>query len=111
MDRSVAGGKKVYFSDSGLLNHIGTVTSGQILENTVVNQLKNLGKISFYKQRNESEIDIIYENEIAFEIKNKGTSKDLQKLDTRCKKLGISRAYIISYEWSDDPRIIPAMNL
>jgi len=111
LDRSVAGGKKVYFSDSGLLNHIGKVTSGQILENTVINQLRNWGNISFYNQRNESEIDAIYENEIAFEIKNKGTSKDLQKLDNRCKKLGISKGYIISNEWSDDPRILPAMNL
>jgi uncharacterized protein len=110
IDRSVAGGKKVYFSDSGLLNHIGNVTSGQILENTVINQLKNWGNISFFNQRNESEIDAIYENKIAFEIKTKGTSIDIQKLDKRCIKLGIPESYIISNEWSDDPRILPAMN-
>jgi len=111
VDRSVAGGRKVYFSDTGILNHIGMVTFGQILENTVINQLSNLGNISFYHSHSQSEIDVVFENKVAFEIKAKGTIYDLQKLDKRSLKLGTSSAYLISNEWDDNPRILPAMNI
>lgn len=110
LDRSVAGGKKVYFSDTGILNHIANVTFGQVLENAVINQLTSLGNVSFYYTQSESEIDVIFENKLAFEIKAKGTTYDLRKLDKLCIKLGISSAFIISNEWSDDCRILPTMN-
>jgi hypothetical protein len=76
----------------------------------VINQLLSLGGVSFYHNKSESEIDVIYENKVALEIKTKGTSYDLQKLDKLSLKLGTSSAFIISNEWSDDPRILPAMN-
>ena len=52
---SIAGGRKIYFSDSGILNMIGKVNDGQLFENAVINQLKNYGDLSFYNKQNRAE--------------------------------------------------------
>ena len=98
IDRTVAGGKKVYFSDTGLLRIIGNVNDAQLFENGVVNQMSKYGKISFYNKRNTEEIDLIWENKIAFEIKLKGVKRDYVKLEKISTKLNISQAHIISKE-------------
>ncbi len=96
IDRSVAGGKKVYFTDTGLLNVIGKVSEGQIFENAVINQLLGYGKVSFYNKRNTAEIDAILDKQTAFEIKLTGTEADLAKLSTLSVELGISQTFVIS---------------
>ncbi len=65
IDRSVAGGKKVYFEDTGLLNIIGKVNAGQLFENAAANQLGHYGDLSFFNKRGESEIDFILNKEMA----------------------------------------------
>jgi predicted AAA+ superfamily ATPase len=96
IDRSVAGGKKVYFSDTGILNLITTPNPGQLLETTVANQLHHYGKISFYNRRNTAEIDFILNDEIAFEVKHKAIVQDLHKLKKIATGLYVSRYFIIS---------------
>src|SRR3989344_4975677 len=59
IDRAVAGGKRVYFTDTGLLNVVGKVGEAQLFENAVINQLVRFGKVSFYNKRNTAEIDAI----------------------------------------------------
>lgn len=95
-DRSVAGGKKVYFTDSGMLNLITKTSTRQLLETTVANQLYHYGKISYYNKRNTAEIDFILNDEIALEVKNKAIEPDLRKLEKIANKLSIPRFYIIS---------------
>lgn len=96
IDRSVAGGRKVYFSDTGLLNTIGRVNDGQLFENAVVNQLDPYGKISFYNQRNTMEIDAVLDGKIALEIKMNGSVRDLDKLQKLSEKLGLGNSFVIS---------------
>jgi len=96
IDRSVAGGKKVYFADTGLLNMIGRVNDGQLFENMIANQLANYGELSFYNKRNSSEIDFILNKKIALEVKLTATTKDLTKLKSITEKLGIEKYYLIS---------------
>lgn len=95
-DRSVAGGKKVYFSDTGLLNIIGKVNEGQLFENTVANQLLQYGPLSFYNKQNTAEIDFILDQQIAVEVKKTGTTSDLAKLQHNAKRLGLSASYLVS---------------
>ena len=95
-DRSVAGGKKVYFTDTGMLNLITKTTTGQLLETTVANQLHHYGKLSYYNKRNTAEIDFILNDEIALEVKNKAIEPDLRKLKKIADKLSIPGFYIIS---------------
>jgi len=101
IDRSVAGGKKVYFSDTGLLRMIGNVNDSQLFENGTVNQMSKYGKISFYNKRNTEEIDLILENKTAFEIKLKGVPNDYARLKKIASKLKISDAHVVSKEFID----------
>ena len=101
IDRTVVGGKKVYFSDTGILNLVAKVTEGQVLETAVANQLANYGELSFYNKRNKSEIDFILNKEIAFEVKQKATENDMKKLKNLCSEIGIERKYLISNSLSE----------
>ena len=96
IDRSIAGGKKVYFSDTGILNIIGKVNEGQLFENAVANQLKNYGSLSFYNQRNTAEIDFIIDAETACEVKLNGTEKNLIRTKQLAEKIGINKSYLVS---------------
>ena len=101
IDRSVAGGKKVYFTDTGLLNVIGKVSEAQIFENAIINQLARYGKVSFYNKRNTAEIDAILDNQTAFEVKLTGTEKDISKLSALSSELGISQSFVISKKFQE----------
>lgn len=96
IDRSIAGGKKVYFADTGILNVIGKVNDGQLFENAVANQLKFYGNLSFYNQRKTAEIDFILNNETAFEVKLTATEKNLLRTKQLSEKIGINQSFIIS---------------
>ncbi|MDO8657306.1 MAG: ATP-binding protein [Candidatus Levybacteria bacterium] len=101
IDRAVAGGKKVYFTDTGILNIIGQVSEAQVFENAVINQLAQYGKVSFYNKRNTAEIDAILDKNTAFEIKLTGTQQDLSKLSTLSSELSISRAFVVSKKFQE----------
>lgn len=96
IDRKVAGGKKVYFNDVGLLNIMGNVNDAQLFENAVVNQLAGYGNVSFYNKRNTAEADAILDKKIAFEIKLKGIDQDFKKLKKISSGLKVGKCYIIS---------------
>jgi predicted AAA+ superfamily ATPase len=100
VDRSVAGGKKVYFADNGLLNIIGRITEGQSFENAVAGQLAEYGNLSYYNQRNTREIDFIL-GETAFEVKLTGTPSDLQKLNKLAEELNFPHSYVISRKFNE----------
>jgi hypothetical protein len=106
IDRSVVGGKKIYFSDTGILNLVAKVTSGQLLETAVANQLLYYGDLSFYNKRNKSEIDFILNKEIAFEVKQKALESDYRKLQVLSKEIGIERQYMISHSISELGNIV-----
>ena len=111
IDRSIAGGKKLYFSDTGILNIIGKVNDGQLFENAIANQLKSYGNLSFYNQRNTAEIDFILDKEIAFEVKINATDNDLKRTKFLAEKIGLKESYIISKNYTDTDRTIFPMFL
>jgi len=101
IDRSVASGRKVYFADTGLLRIIGNVNDAQLFENSVINQLRNYGEISFYHERNTAEIDAILNKKIAFEIKLTGTEKDTAKVKKLATKLKLKESYVVSRSYRE----------
>ena len=105
-DRSVAGGKKVYFSDTGILNLVAKVTSGQLLEVAVANQLLPYGNICFYNKRNTAEIDFILNKEIAIEVKSKAIEPDMHKLKKLSESIGLKRHFILSRTPSELPNVL-----
>ena len=101
VDRSVAGGKKVYFSDTGILNTIGKVGEAPLFENAVVNQLSVYGNVSFYNKRNSAEIDAILDKHNAFEVKLTGTWQDFSKLQALSSELDIPQAFVVSKKFQN----------
>ena len=101
IDRSVAGGKKVYFTDTGILNVIGKVSEAQLFENSIINQLVRYGKVSFYNKRNTAEIDAILDKHTAFEVKLTGTQQDLSKLSALSSELSVSQAFVVSKKFQE----------
>ncbi len=109
VDRSVAGGKKVYFSDTGILNIIGSINEAQLFENAVVNQLRDFGEVSFY-HRSTAEIDVILDRKIAFEVKITATPEDYRKLARLSKEIEINRYYLISKKFREGKGILTGVN-
>lgn len=106
IDRTVAGGRKVYFADTGLLNIIGKVNDGQLFENAMANQLSFYGDLFYYNKRSISEIDFVLNKEIAFEVKLKSSASDLKKLEKNTAELGLNQYYLISKSFSETERTV-----
>ncbi|MBI5358080.1 ATP-binding protein [Candidatus Amesbacteria bacterium] len=106
IDREVAGGKKIYFCDTGILNTLGMVNSGQLLENTVVNQLTNYGQCSFYNKRNTSEIDVVLDRRIALEVKQSASEAVVLKLQKLAKELKLSKFFVVSQNYKNISGVI-----
>lgn len=100
VDRSVAGGKKCYFTDNGILRTLGYVNEGQILENALHSQLSRRGEISFYNPRNISEVDFVLDKKIALEAKLQGDTRDVDKLEYYRAKLSLTKAFVVSKKYS-----------
>ncbi|MEA3449954.1 MAG: ATP-binding protein [Patescibacteria group bacterium] len=108
IDRSVAGGRKLYFADNGILNIMSRLNDGQIFENAVVAQLAQYGELKFYNKKNREEIDIILGN-TAMEIKINPDKKDLSKLEKLSKKLSLDSALLLGKKYSTDKKVLPAV--
>jgi len=106
IDRSVAGGKKLYFTDTGILNLISKPTEGQLLETAVANLLNHYGQLSFYNKRNTAEIDFVLEKKTAFEVKYKATENDAVKLVKLTQSLGIENSYMVSQKPVESDKVI-----
>ncbi|UMX47501.1 MAG: ATP-binding protein [Candidatus Nealsonbacteria bacterium DGGOD1a] len=106
IDKAVAGGRKVYFSDTGLLQVMGNVNDAQLFENAVINQLVRYGKVSFYNKRNTAEIDAILDKKIAFEIKLTGTLQDVSKLQKLATDIQLPSQYVISKKFIESAGFI-----
>jgi predicted AAA+ superfamily ATPase len=111
IDRTVAGGRKVFFSDTGILNSIGQVNDAQLFENAVVNQLSAYGTVSFYNKKNIAEIDAVLDGKTAFEIKLKGTGADRKKTSKIAESIGLKKSYIISKAFVEEKNIIAGLSL
>jgi len=111
VDREVSGTKKVYFCDSGLLNHLSQLTPGHLFENSVFNSLRKYGHINYYQKRSGAEIDFIINKDIALEVKTKGTLRDLRKLKKISQSLNLSEHYLISKDFVGEKGFLPATEL
>lgn len=111
IDRKVAGGKKIYFTDTGLLRIIGEINEAQAFENTIVNQLTSYGDLSFYNLRNTAEIDFILDKKTAFEAKLTGTSEYYKDLKKIANKIGIDSYYVISKNFREEKGLISPVAL
>lgn len=94
-DREIVKAKKIYFSDTGLLNFLTEVSSGSQFENAVFNQLKHKGEVRYFSLKNGKEIDFILDQKTAFEVKETPTGLDKKILKKMARDLEIKKSYLI----------------
>ena len=107
----VRGAKKVYFCDCGLLNYLGKVSAGGLFENSMFNNLRKYGFLSYYQRYKGSEVDFILEEKLGFEVKQKATEFDVNRLQRVAKSLRLKEYYVISQNYSDLSRVILGQDL
>jgi hypothetical protein len=95
-DREIVKARKLYFSDNGIINRLAKISSGSLFENAVYNQLKHKGTLNYYSLKNGKEIDFIFNNSIAFEIKETPAYSDQKSAQKLAANLNISKVFVIS---------------
>jgi predicted AAA+ superfamily ATPase len=101
IDKEISKQSKLYFSDTGLLQVCGQVSSGAVFENAIANQLAQLGKIYYFEQSAGTEIDFILDREKAFEVKETCTIQDLKTVSDRAKLLNINDFQLIGRHYPE----------
>ena len=95
-DKEISQQPKYYFSDSGLLNLIEEQETGKIFENTVVNQFIRVNKsVNYYQKKSVQEIDLIWKESCAVEIKTTATQSDVTSLASRSKSIGLKKQILV----------------
>jgi predicted AAA+ superfamily ATPase len=109
VDREISGRRKVFLCDNGMLNLFSKVSQGSLLENSIYNNLRKYGDISYYQRRSGVEIDFILpEHSLALEVKNTASNRDLQNLTKLAGSIGIKNQFVIAQNFSGLDGIIPA---
>ena len=94
-DREIVKARKIYFTDNGIASTSAELSSGAKFENTVFNQLRNFGEISYYQRKTGNEIDFVLDKNVAFEVKETATDHDLRNLQRLAQNLNIEKTYVI----------------
>ena len=95
IDRQIAKQPKIYIADTGILQELAQVSSGQVFENAIALQLSAMGSLQFYQKINGAEIDFILDNSIAVEVKETPTANDLKQLDDRKKGINLDNRWLV----------------
>jgi predicted AAA+ superfamily ATPase len=87
---------KVYICDTGLVNHFARLDTGALFENSVFQNLRLRGELSYYRKKTGVEIDFILNKEQAYEVKTNPYSSDLKKLSGLSQELNLGQYKIVS---------------
>jgi uncharacterized protein len=94
-DREISLQKKIYFSDTGILNVIGVQSQGALFENAVALQLMRKGEVNYYARKTGQEIDFILDKKEAVEVKETPSASDLNTLTKRAQSLNLSEMHLV----------------
>lgn len=94
-DREIVKAKKLYFCDTGLANILSELSGGQQFENTVFNQLKFYGQISYFSLKTGREIDFVLDQKKAIEVKETPTISDFREVSVLAEKAGLEECFLV----------------
>lgn len=95
VDREISQRRKLYLADTGILNHLAQVGSGQVFENQVYLQLMKQGETQFFQRKSGAEIDFIFQQQTAIEVKETPHANDLGTVKSRAGKISLENALLI----------------
>jgi hypothetical protein len=96
IDREISQQPKYYFSDSGILQLLLPGNTGSHFENAVVNQFWRLGgKVNYYQKKTGQEIDLIWKEHTAVEVKATPTKTDWVTLESRAQSISIKNRLLV----------------
>lgn len=110
IDRSSAGRRKLYFTDTGLAAFLGGISLGQKFENSVFQSLRPKHDLCFY-HKDKTEVDFIVDKKAALEAKVTASKKDVYALFRVANSLHLSDYYVLSKNWFANERVILASDL
>ena len=98
IDKEISQQSKLYFADTGILNSLAAVqvSGGQLFENAIAAQLKPQGSLQYYQKKTGQEIDFIFNNNMAIEVKETAIEQDLSVLRLRAKTLKLKKQVLVS---------------
>lgn len=111
IDRQAAGSKKLFLCDCGMANLLGKISQGQLLEQSVFQNLRSNYKLNFYSKGGSSEIDFIIDDKIALEVKTSMSKRDLANLKKRSQSLKIKENYVLTLQYAENKEGISATDL
>ena len=94
-DKEISGKSKLYFADTGILQILAQVSSGQVFENMIALQLKAKGNIAYYQRKTGQEIDFVINESIGVEVKETPSDRDLKVLKQRSSDLELNETMLI----------------
>ena len=97
---------KVYICDTGLANYFARLDTGALFENSVFQNLRLRGELSYYQKKTGVEIDFILNKEKAYEVKTHPYQSDLKKLSGLAQELNVREFKIVSKNFSDMENIL-----
>lgn len=95
-DKEISGQTKLYFADTGILQILAQVSSGQVFENMIALQLKAKGDLAYYQRKTGQEIDFILNGKIGIEVKETPSDRDLKVLVQRSAELNLEKTMLIA---------------
>ena len=110
IDRRAAGTQKLFLCDTGMVNILGKTSEGQLLEQSVFQNLHLNHTLHFYT-KDSAHIDFIADGKVALEVKTSASRRDIDHLKRRSKSLNLTESYVISKEYREDKEVILATDL
>ena len=102
-DREISQQPKYYFSDSGILNLLAPGDTGKLFENAIINQFLRLDKrVNYYQKKSGQEIDLIWKEDTAIEIKSTPTRSDQAVLRARAASLNLKTNLLVGLQPAGD---------
>jgi predicted AAA+ superfamily ATPase len=97
---------RVYLCDTGLANRLANLDEGKIFENSIFQNLRAKGEITYYERKNGAEIDFLLDKAQAFEVKMTPQPRDLNQLKRVAEEIGIKSFRAVSRNFSDLENVI-----
>lgn len=111
IDRASAGSKKLYLCDTGLARFLGSLSEGQLLENSVYQNLRPQHKLSYFTKRSGAELDFIVDGDYALEVKQTPSRRDVENAKRLASELHLKDGFVISRNYSDLDGVLLAQDL